>query len=93
MPGGDGTGPMGFGPRRAWGYCAGYGPWGGPRGRGWRCAPISRGYQRTQFPGAFQENEAAYLKQWSEYLEDELRWVKGRIENMRDQEDSTEDQK
>lgn len=63
MPGGDGTGPMGFGPMtgRAAGYCAGYpvpgfmNPWGGRGfgrglGRGWGRG-LGRGWGRGRVWG------------------------------------------
>ncbi len=98
MPGGDGTGPMGFGPMsgRAAGYCAGFavpgymnagrgGYWG--RGRGFRGA--GRGWARmgvpvgpAMMPTETPEQELDGLKQQAELLQNSLSQINNRIEQL-----------
>ena len=98
MPGGDGTGPMGRGPMtgRASGLCAGYpnpgytnpgygrglgrgigrGFWGHGR-RFWY-----RDYPDTPFNQSSTEEEKVYLKNLVKNLEDELKAVKDRLQDL-----------
>ena len=105
MPGGDGTGPQGLGPRtgRAAGYCAQYpvpgyanpnlgrGFYrGGGRGRrnlyyatgltGWQRGAYS--YPPPVVQTITKEQEAAELKNEAEYLENELKEIKKRIQEI-----------
>ena len=105
MPGGDRTGPQGFGPMtgRAAGFCAGYSMpgyassvggrgmgmgWrrGMGRGRGWR-----HWFYATGIPGwarflgstaPSQEQELDGLKQQAEFLQNSLKEVNKRIEEL-----------
>ncbi len=105
MPGGDGTGPQGLGPRtgRAAGYCAQYpvpgymnpilgrGFYrGGGRGRrnlyyatgltGWQRGAYS--YPPPVVQTITKEQELAELKNEAEYLENELKEIKKRIQEI-----------
>jgi hypothetical protein len=113
MPGRDGTGPMGYGPRTGggFGWCppvAGaptarpvYGvgrggiPWGGGRGRAW--GGRGRGYWRYAHPyadrfagpyygpppgGPAAGDEASFLKDRVRDLEEELKAVKDRLQEV-----------
>jgi hypothetical protein len=98
MPGGDGTGPMGFGPMsgRAAGYCAGYpvpgymnsargGFWGRGRGRGWgRGFGWARGFGfwPASIPAQTPEQELDGLKQQAELLQSSLNEINSRIEQL-----------
>ena len=101
MPGGDRTGPAGFGPRtgRGMGYCseypapgyanAGFGRgFGGGRGgrRGW-IATYPYGAPAPYAPPAAPspEEETAYLEDAARNLEEELNSIKARIESLRSQ--------
>jgi len=82
MPGGDGTGPMGMGPRsgRAAGYCSGYAMPGFANlwpGRGFR------GYARPGFWGypAYAEDKEA-LKQEAESLKEQIKMLEARLEEL-----------
>ena len=121
MPRGDGTGPLGLGPRtgRGLGYCAGYnvpgylnpiganwGWWGrGPgwgRGRGFRWA-----YYPTGLPGwargwygyvppypaynPYNVNEKDILSAEAKYLEDQLKYIRERLDQLERKEDRKED--
>ena len=105
MPGGDGTGPQGLGPRtgRAAGYCAQYPvpgyanpipdrffSRGGGRGRrnlyyatgltGWQRGAYS--YPPPVVQAITKEQEVAELKNEAEYLENELKEIKKRIQEV-----------
>ena len=105
MPGGDGTGPQGLGPRtgRAAGYCAQYpvpgyanpnlgrGFYrGGGRGRrnlyyatgltGWQRGAYS--YPPPVVQAIPKEQEVVELKNEAEYLENELKEIKKRIQEI-----------
>jgi len=115
MPGGDRTGPVGYGPRtgRGLGYCSGYdspgftkgvprgrggfgrgwgrgfgrGYWG--RGRGfWRRGdyPQSYGwpepYYGDTYPTPSKEEEKSYLENMVKGLEEELKAIKQRIQEL-----------
>ncbi len=105
MPGGDGTGPQGLGPRtgRAAGYCAQYpvpgyanpnlgrGFYrGGGRGRrnlyyatgltGWQRGAYS--YPPPVVQAIPKEQEVAELKNEAEYLENELKAINKRIQEI-----------
>ena len=105
MPGGDGTGPQGLGPRtgRAAGYCAQYpvpgyanpnlgrGFYrGGGRGRrnlyyatgltGWQRGAYS--YPPPVVQTIPKEQEVAELKNEAEYVENELKEIKKRIQEI-----------
>jgi hypothetical protein len=104
MPGGDGTGPSGLGPRtgRAAGYCArypvpgymnpilgrGYYRGGGRGRRNLYYATGLTGWQRGAYsysPGIqtiTNEQELAELKNEAEYLENELKEIKKRIQEI-----------
>lgn len=121
MPRGDGTGPLGLGPRtgRGLGYCAGYnvpgylnpigaywGWWGrGPgwgRGRGFRWM-----YYLTGLPGwargwygyvppypaynPYNVNEKDILSAEAKYLEDQLKYIRERLDQLERKEDKKED--
>lgn len=115
MPGRDGTGPMGYGPRTGGGfgwcppaagmpvaapvYGAGRGgiPWGGGRGRAWG-GGRGRGYgwryaypYAQRFPAPYQwgpagsagqADEASFLKERVSDLEEELKSVKERLQEV-----------
>ncbi len=84
MPGRDGSGPMGAGPRtgRGMGFCQGYaGTRGGRRGCGFgRGFGFGNGYGLGAGRGGVQtagrNMDEAYLKEYQNYLEEELRQVK-----------------
>lgn len=104
MPGGDGTGPSGLGPRtgRAAGYCArypvpgymnpilgrGYYHGGGRGRRNLYYATGLTGWQRYAYsyaPGVqtiTKEQEIAELKNEAEYLENELKEIRKRIQEI-----------
>ncbi len=105
MPGGDGTGPLGYGPRtgRAAGYCAQYPVPGymNPilsrgfyRGGGWGrrnlyYATGLTGWQRGAYsypPPVVQtitkEQELAELENEAEFMENELKEIKKRIQEI-----------
>ena len=118
MPGFDGTGPLGRGPRTGggFGYCppvagmpvGGYGsrvmygagrggyPYGGGRGRAWGGG---RGFRRRYFPvnygwnmnypnyAAIPENEMGYLKNALMGLEEEMKLVKKRMDEIKGKSD------
>ncbi|MFA5137680.1 MAG: DUF5320 family protein [Elusimicrobiota bacterium] len=74
MPGGDGTGPLGNGPRtgRGWGFCGGGGQGGWPgmgRRRGWRFGWGSQA----------QQGEAGGTGSWMEMLTSELKAIHERL--------------
>ncbi|MGB9678523.1 MAG: DUF5320 domain-containing protein [Thermoanaerobacteraceae bacterium] len=94
MPRGNGTGPMGMGPRtgRGMGYCSGYntpgymnGGYGYGRGRGYRHM-----YYATGVPGwgrgyGFVPNatdERDFLKDEARFLEDQLKYIKDRLDDL-----------
>ncbi|MCD4766940.1 MAG: DUF5320 domain-containing protein [Methanosarcinales archaeon] len=105
MPGGDGTGPQGLGPRtgRAAGYCARYPDpgymnpiqgrgfyRGGGRGRrnlyyatgltGWQRGAYS--YPPPVVQAITKEQETAELTNEAEYLENELKEIRKRIQEI-----------
>ncbi|MFA5160274.1 MAG: DUF5320 domain-containing protein [Candidatus Omnitrophota bacterium] len=96
MPGGDGTGPMGMGPRTGWGrgFCArpaggsrGVGHIGGRGGFGWRnqfYATGLTGWQRTYpiQPGISEKEESELLKKQATYLSGELEAVRSRLTKL-----------
>jgi len=118
MPGGDRTGPAGYGSRtgRGLGYCSGYdspgftrgAPRGGGFGRGrgqgfgrgywgrdrgfWRRgyypepyyepAPYYPPYQQQVSPGSSREEEKAHLEDIVKGLEDELKAIKERLQEL-----------
>lgn len=114
MPGGDRTGPEGFGPRtgRAIGYCAGYSSpgftkgvprgrgFGRGRGRGFRSSfwERGRGFWRSEYypepylRESYSEHdmdEKTYLQDMIKSLEDELKAVKQRLQEIsKDKKDS-----
>jgi hypothetical protein len=83
MPGGDGTGPMGWGPRsgRGAGYCAGYNRPGYanavPRRRAW-----GYGFQRPWFYGEQLTDEKTALKRQAELLRDQVRLIENRLNEI-----------
>ena len=96
MPGGDGTGPVGFGPRtsRSAGFCAGFsGPGyinsnpGRGFGRGfWRrrmfwCRPYYQNYYNPGFRGVFTEQNKEMEKS---YLEDMVKDLEKEIKEIRE---------
>lgn len=96
MSGGDGTGPMGFGPRtgRSAGVCAGFSEPGyinsisGRRfgGRFWRrrifwSRPYYQNYHNPQFRGAFTEQNKDIEKS---YLEDMVKDLEKEIKDIRE---------
>jgi len=99
MPGGDRTGPAGFGPRtgRGMGYCSRYpapgyvnagfgrGFGGGRGGRGWEFAAYPYGAPAPYAPpvAPSPEEETAYLEEAARNLEEELNNIKTRIESLR----------
>jgi hypothetical protein len=106
MPGGDGTGPAGLGPRtgRGMGYCSGYpapgyatpgfGRFGRGRGfRYWRRWPVAYpSYVPSAAPFPYvppaapaPEEELEYLQEAARNLEEELKSIKTRIEDLRSQ--------
>ncbi|HHU75822.1 MAG TPA: DUF5320 domain-containing protein [Firmicutes bacterium] len=92
MPGGDGTGPRGFGPLTGWGrgYCAGepvrgYGGFGpGFRGRRWYGYHQPQGFYQP--PGA-APSEKLYLEQQAEYLKEQLKALEARLNDMKSSDD------
>ncbi len=85
MPGGDGTGPLGFGPGTGWGtgYCMGARSRGffGPRRRGFHRFG-SRGVQ-PYYPGE-RYSEKEILQREAEFLKEELRQVEARLQEGSD---------
>ncbi|HED23649.1 MAG TPA: hypothetical protein ENN91_00820 [Firmicutes bacterium] len=89
MPGGDGTGPMGYGPRsgRAAGYCAGYGmpgfanPWPRRRFRG-RGYGYGYGYAAPAPDAGAYAGEKEYLKEQAEYLKEEISMLEARLKEL-----------
>lgn len=96
MPSGDGTGPLGQGPRtgRAAGFCAGYqAPGYATPGRGFWCRG-GRGYRfwRTPYPAAAPqpygpaykdpEDEIKYLEGAAESIKKELEAIEKRIHDL-----------
>jgi hypothetical protein len=109
MPGGDRTGPWGYGPRtgRSLGYCAGLptpgyttprydrrlgrgrgrgfgrGSWGRSRGYWWRDTyPYLLGYNPEMYPEPSREDEKAYLEDVVKGLEEELKTVRERLQEL-----------
>lgn len=98
MPGGDGTGPMGYGPMsgRAAGYCAGFpvpgytnsgrggfvGRGGGFRGRGRGWARMPMPIGPAIMPTETPEQELDGLKQQAELLQSSLNQINSRIEQF-----------
>jgi hypothetical protein len=105
MPGGDRTGPMGFGPRtgRAAGYCAQYPvpgcmnpifgrDFGRGRGRGRRNLYYATGltgwqrgaysYPQPMVQTVTKEQELAELKDMAENMENELKDIRKRIQEI-----------
>jgi len=86
MPRGDGTGPMGMGPRtgRGAGYCAGYNipgfGLGMARRRGWGGGFGWRNYQAWTPPT--KEERLQALKNQSEWLKSQLDAINKRIEEL-----------
>lgn len=91
MPGRDGTGPMGMGPKsgRGFGPCAGYPamPYGGcgmGRGRGYRWIA-----QATGVPGwiryGYPTTEQADPIQGKAFLENHARYLEGQLEQVKNQ--------
>ncbi len=81
MPGGDGTGPRGFGPGTGWkaGYC-------------WRYfmpgyANFIPVYRRGREFGYPQPNEKMFLEQQAEFLRGQLRLVEARLGDFSGRED------
>ncbi len=94
MPGGDGTGPVGYGPRtgRGAGYCSRY-PLPGFAALGTRRRFLGTGYMRPRFygvkgypgPGYYAGKEAdekKYLKEQAELLKKEIDSVEARIKEI-----------
>jgi len=82
MPGGDGTGPRGFGPgtgRKA-GYCYGYSMPGYAN-----FIPAYRGWRGFGYP---QPNEKMFLEQQAEFLKGQLRLVEVRLGDFSGREDA-----
>lgn len=98
MPGGDGTGPLGFGPAtgRALGYCAGYRQagyaspgfgrgWfgrGRGRGRGFYARPALDFWQNYQ-PQISDKEEMDALKSEADVVKDELKSIEARIQELK----------
>ncbi|MDG6225518.1 MAG: DUF5320 domain-containing protein [Candidatus Thermoplasmatota archaeon] len=98
MPGGDGTGPWGRGPRTGWGlgYCGDpYGPmYPGPRGRGFGRGrrwfyedipernPIRSPVDQSYFKEPSREKEKNYLQGIVQDMEAELLDIKERIAEL-----------
>lgn len=98
MPGGDRTGPLGYGPKtgRAAGYCARYqepgymnpimGRGGGRGNRNWSYASSLTGKQRDAYISPSREitglQNLAELKDHAEYLENELKEIRKRIQEI-----------
>ncbi len=89
MPGRDGSGPLGAGPRtgRGLGICQGYtGSRGGRRGCGWgRGFGFGRGFFGTGrgVQPAGRTIDEANLKEYRNYLEEELKQVKLELEETK----------
>lgn len=98
MPGGDGRGPLGSGPMtgRGAGYCAGFNGPGYAMGRGYGFG--FRRFNRFAFsrrpsfygPAYFPEDfpavdEKESLKAEANYLESQLKQIKKRLEEMREE--------
>lgn len=117
MPWGDGTGPLGLGPRtgRGAGYCAGYnmpgymnpipgsgrgfgrgfgrGYWGRGRRFWWRHypvyyepAPYHNPYYRRPYSEPDREEEKRYLEETINDLEEELKTLKNRLQEIKKEE-------
>lgn len=92
MPFGDGSGPMGAGPRTGWGGGRCRGPWGGRGGHGWRNVSHATGVPgwarggwwgaRRPHPGAPAGDERDLLERRAGALETELRWVRERLGDL-----------
>jgi len=98
MPGGDGTGPMGYGPMtgRAAGYCAGFpvpgymnaargagfGRGMGFRGRGRGWGRPAVPYGPAMMPTETPEQELEGLKQQAELLQNSLNQINSRIDQL-----------
>jgi len=96
MPGGDGTGPLGLGPMtgRAAGYCTGYNVpgymnsvpgygRGFGRGFGWGCGWGWRGYYYPpNYSQAGTDEEKRYLENAIKALEEDLRSLRRRLEEL-----------
>ena len=98
MPGGDGTGPWGRGPRTGWGlgYCGDpYRPmYKGPRGRGFgrgrrwfyedihERSPIRSPVDQPYFKEPYREKEKNYLQGIVQDMEAELLDIKERIAEL-----------
>jgi len=98
MPGGDRTGPEGYGSRtgRSLGYCAGYSspgftkgvPRGRGFGRGWGRGgyyppePEPVPYYRASYPEPSREEEKHYLEETIKGLEEELKVIKERLQGI-----------
>ncbi|MEO0288882.1 MAG: DUF5320 domain-containing protein [candidate division WOR-3 bacterium] len=88
MPGGNGRGPEGFGPRtgRGFGYCSGYKqPGFMTGGRGERC--YFRNRRRFIFKGVSGELSNEMLKQEIENTEKYLNELKKMVENTTEREE------
>ncbi len=99
MPGGDRTGPAGFGPRtgRGMGYCSeypapgymnvgfGFGGGRGGRRRGFAAYPYGAPAPYVPPAAPSPEEETAYLEEAARNLEEELNSIKARIESLRSQ--------
>ncbi len=93
MPGGDGTGPLGYGPMtgRGAGYCAGYGAPGafGPlgrgrgRGRGLRPGPVA--YYGPGVAPLTGEQELQMLRDQAQQIQQSLEGVNRRISQLEQQ--------
>ncbi len=87
MPGGDGTGPMGYGSRtgRAAGYCSGYGMPGFanpmPR-RGFRGRGYGYGYAAPGFNAGAYADEKEFLKAQAESLKEEISTLEARLKEL-----------
>ncbi len=117
MPKGDGTGPMGLGPRtgRGLGYCSGYNVpgylnplgayWGFGRGFGWfgRGRGFRHMYYLTGLPGwargwfgyppypVSNIDEKDILSAEAKYLEDQLKYIKERLDQLDKKDDKKEE--
>ncbi len=74
MPGFDGTGPQGFGPRTG----RGLGPCGSGFGRG-----FGRGYKSAQPITLTEDEQKKFLEAEKEQLELELKQLKKRLEELK----------
>lgn len=83
MPGGDGTGPMGWGPRsgRAAGYCSGYSrpgyanPFPGRRYGAY-------GFQRPRYYREDPADEKVFLKHRAGLLREQIRLIEERLKEI-----------